>query len=66
MKDYFNFLGFKINTKKFLITVGVFSALVLILVLIDLLLFRISWYGFLMGCAFIIAVVVSADAVQGT
>ncbi len=61
MKDYFNFLGFKINTKKFLITVGVFSALVLILVLIDLLLFRISWYGFLMGCAFIIAVVVSAE-----
>lgn len=61
MKDYFNFLGFKINTKKFLITVGVFAALVLILVLIDLLLFRISWYGFLMGCAFIIAVVVSAE-----
>lgn len=61
MKDYFNFLGFKINTKKFLITVGVFAALVLILVLIDLLLFKISWYGFLMGCAFILAVVVSAE-----
>ena len=61
MKDYFNFLGFKVNTKKFLITSGIFAAVVLILVLCDLLLFRVSWYGFLMGTAFLIAVVVSAE-----
>lgn len=61
MNDYFNLLGFKINTKKFLISVGVFFALVLTLVLIDLLLFKIKWYGFLMGCAFILAVIISAE-----
>ena len=61
LKDYFNFLGFKINTKKFLMATGVYALIVFILVLIDLLFLEVSWYGFLMGSAFLLAVVVSSE-----
>lgn len=61
MKEYFNFLGFKINTKKFLITMAIFAAVVIVLVIVDLLLFRVSWYGFLIGCAFLLAVVIACE-----
>lgn len=61
MKESFNFLGFKINTKKFLITLAVFSAVIIVLVLFDLFLFDVSWYGFLIGCAFLLAVVIACE-----
>lgn len=61
MKEYFNFLGFKINTKKFLISLAIFAGVVLVLVLCDLLLFRVSWYGFLIGCAFLLAVIIACE-----
>ena len=64
MKDYFNFLGFKINTKKFLITVAIFSAVVLALAIVDMFVTEVSWYGFLIGCAFVLAVVIASDLMK--
>lgn len=61
MKEYFNFLGFKINTKKFLITIAVLAAVVLALAVVDLLIAEVSWYGFLIGCAFVLAVVIACE-----
>lgn len=64
MKEDFNFLGFKINTKKFLITLAVFCAVVIVLLLLDMFVISISWYGFLMGCAFLLAVVIACDLMK--
>lgn len=61
MKDYFNFLGFKINTKKFMLTLGIFAFIVLGLLIVDMFFLKVSWYGFLIGLAFLIAVVVSSE-----
>ncbi|MBQ2863839.1 MAG: prolipoprotein diacylglyceryl transferase [Clostridia bacterium] len=61
MKEYFNFLGFKINTKKFMISLGVFAFVVLVLLIVDMLFLEVSWYGFLTGLAFLLAVVISSE-----
>ncbi len=61
MKEYFNFLGFKINTKKFMLSLGVFAFVVLLLVIVDMLFLEVSWYGFLTGLAFLLAVVISNE-----
>lgn len=61
MKEYFNFLGFKINTKKFMITMGIFALVVIALVLVDNLIHKVSWYGFLIGCGFLLAIIISSE-----
>lgn len=61
MKEYFNFLGFKINTKKFMITMGILALVVIALVLVDNLMFKVSWYGFLIGCGFLLAIVIASE-----
>ena len=61
MKEYFNFLGFKINTKKFMLSLGIFAFVVLLLVICDMLFLEVSWYGFLTGLAFLLAVVISNE-----
>lgn len=64
MKEDFNFLGFKINIKKFLLTLAIFAGVVIVLVLVDMFLLDVSWYGFLMGCAFLLAVVMACDLMK--
>lgn len=61
MKDSFNFLGFKINTKTFLISLAVFAGVVLALLLVHFYITEVSWYGFLIGCAFLLAVVIACE-----
>ncbi len=61
MRKHFNFLGFKINTKNFLISLAVFAGIFLLLVIIDEYFKSVSWYGFLIGCAFLLAVVLAGE-----
>ncbi len=61
MKQDFNFLGFTINIRKFLLTLAIFCGVVIVLMLVHMFITPISWYGFLMGCAFLLAVVIACD-----
>ena len=64
MKEEFNFLGFKINTRKFLMSVAIFAGVLIVLLLLDMFVLNISWYGFLMGCAFLLAVIMATDLMK--
>lgn len=64
MREDFNFLGFKINTRKFLMTVAVYAAIIIVLMILDMFVLDISWYGFLMGSAFLLAVVMATDLMK--
>ena len=61
MEDYFNLFGFKINTREFILTLIIFFALVIFLIGVDILWFKVSWYGFLIGIAFILAVLIASE-----
>lgn len=59
MKDRFNFLGFTINTRKFVLGLIITFATILLLIGIDMLWFKINWYGLLIGLAFVVAVMIA-------
>lgn len=61
MKESFNLFGFKINTKKFILTMVIAISVLLLLVGVDILWLDISWYGVFIGLAFILAVVISSE-----
>lgn len=61
MKEHFTFFGFKINTKKFIISAIVTLCVVLLLVGLDLLGVDISWYGVIIGGGFLLAVIIATQ-----
>lgn len=64
MKEHFNLFGFKINTKKFIITMTIALGIIVLLIGVDILWFDVSWYGVFIGIAFILAVVISSELAQ--
>lgn len=62
MKNSFNFFGFKINTKYFILSLVILIAVVSFLLGADLLgWFSVSWYGVIIGIGFILAVVIASE-----
>ena len=63
MKDNFNLFGFKLNTRKFIITMLIAFAAVCFLIGVDILWFDVTehLYGLLIGLAFILAVIISSE-----
>lgn len=55
MKDHFTIWGFKINTRKFMLTLGISAGVLLVLVLLNAFVVDISWYGVIIGTGFLVA-----------
>ena len=55
MKDEFTILGFKINIRKFMFTIGVAALVLLVLLLINAFWIEVSWYGVIIGTGFLVA-----------
>lgn len=56
MKDDFTIWGFKINTRKFMLTLGISAAVLILLVVLDMFVIDISWYGVIIGVGFLVAI----------
>ena len=60
-KDRSNFtiLGLEFNTKQTLITIAIAAAVLILLIGLDLVGVEVSWYGVLIGCAFLVALAIA-------
>lgn len=55
MKDYFTIWGFKINTRKFMLTLGIAALVLIVLLVLNAYVVKISWYGVIIGTGFLVA-----------
>lgn len=55
MKDEFTIWGFKINTRKFMLTLGISAGVLIVLLLINAFWIEVSWYGVIIGTGFLVA-----------
>ncbi len=55
MKKEFSVFGFKFRWDKVLITLGIALAFLLVLILVDMFLTDVSWYGVIIGTGFVVA-----------
>lgn len=63
MKD-FKFFGFKINTKNFLIAIGLYALLIGVLLIIHNFWFDVSWYGVIIGTGFLVAIIIACELMK--
>ena len=59
MKTEFTIFGFKFNIRKTLITLAIACVLFIVLLILDMYVTDISWYGVIIGCGFLVALFVA-------
>ena len=63
MNKDFKVFGFKFNIKNTLITVAIACAILIVLLLLDMYVTSISWYGVIIGTAFLVALMLGTQTV---
>ena len=63
MDKEFRVFGFKFKWKNTLITLGVAAAILIVLLLLDMYVISISWYGVIIGTAFLVALTLGTQTV---
>lgn len=61
LKDNFSIFGFKFETKKAILVLGISIAVLLLLIALNVMGVEISWYGVLIGVAFLLAILLSSQ-----
>lgn len=61
MDNEFHVFGFKFKWRNTLITLGIAAAVLIVLLLVDMYLMPISWYGVIIGTAFLVALLLATQ-----
>ena len=56
MKENFTIWGFKFNTKKLMLTLGIGAIVLIVLMIINAYVHEVSWYGVIIGTGFLVAI----------